>query len=213
MMSGRITGEERDSACCDNLTSEVTTESSDRKSDANRTRNAGQSKGLVHQCTSNKKIITAVILIIVLFIVIIVLAVKKTETYLPYPSSASQGVACPDSWIGYLGKCFYVSKEERNWTVSLSTCSSLNASLAVIDSQKELDFWVEILNPLHYWFGLSREVNQTWKWSNGTESKIQFPVRGEGFCAYVNGKGASSTVCSMEKYFLCSQPESCRTAG
>uniref|UniRef100_A0A670ZKX9 C-type lectin domain-containing protein n=1 Tax=Pseudonaja textilis TaxID=8673 RepID=A0A670ZKX9_PSETE len=52
--------------------------------------------------------------------------------------SASQGFACPDSWIGYLGKCFYVSKEERNWSLSLSTCSSFNASLAVIDSQKEL---------------------------------------------------------------------------
>ncbi|KAG8127756.1 hypothetical protein E2320_014639, partial [Naja naja] len=70
------------------------------------------------------------------------------------------------------------------------------------------DFWVEIFDPFHYWFGLSREVNQVWKWSNGTEFRNQFPVRGEGFCAYLNGKGADSTLCSMEKPFLCSRPES-----
>uniref|UniRef100_A0A8C6X0T1 Uncharacterized protein n=1 Tax=Naja naja TaxID=35670 RepID=A0A8C6X0T1_NAJNA len=47
-------------------------------------------------------------------------------------------VACPESWIKYNGKCLYVSKEERDWLLSLETCSSFNASLAVIDTQKEL---------------------------------------------------------------------------
>ncbi|ETE59623.1 C-type lectin domain family 2 member D, partial [Ophiophagus hannah] len=96
-------------------------------------------------------------------------AVKKSKSRPFSPPFASQGVACPVSWIGYGGKCFYVAKEERNWSLSLETCSSFNASLAVIDTQNELDFWVKIFYPFHYWFGLSREVNQVWKWSNGTE--------------------------------------------
>uniref|UniRef100_A0A8C6X0R9 C-type lectin domain-containing protein n=1 Tax=Naja naja TaxID=35670 RepID=A0A8C6X0R9_NAJNA len=138
---------------------------------------------------------------------------EKSKSCPCSPPFASQGVACPVSWIGYSGKCFYVAKEERNWSLSLETCSLFNASLAVIDTQNELDFWVEIFDPFHYWFGLSREVNQVWKWSNGTEFRNQFPVRGEGFCAYLNGKGADSTLCSMEKPFLCSRPESCMITG
>uniref|UniRef100_A0A8C5SB80 C-type lectin domain-containing protein n=1 Tax=Laticauda laticaudata TaxID=8630 RepID=A0A8C5SB80_LATLA len=59
-----------------------------------------------------------------------------TKPCLPCHSTVS--AACPDFWIGYSRKCFYASKEERNWSLSLKTCSSLNASLAVIDTQKEL---------------------------------------------------------------------------
>ncbi|XP_058026085.1 C-type lectin domain family 2 member D-like isoform X2 [Ahaetulla prasina] len=208
-MSGGITGE-GDSGCCDNLTPEVTTESSARRSaEQKRARNAD----LVHKYISKKKIIiAAVILIIVLIIIIISLAVKQTKTCPSCHSLASQSVACPDSWIGYKEKCFYASKEEMNWSLSLTTCSSFNASLAVIDSQTELEFWVGIFKRFDYWFGLSRE-NKIWKWSNGTEFKNQFPVRGEGFCAYINEKGASSTICSMEKLFLCSRPENCRKPG
>ncbi|KAM3847569.1 C-type lectin domain family 2 member D-like isoform 3-T3 [Vipera latastei] len=175
---------------------------------------SGKITALVPKCISDKKfIIAAIILVVVLIIIILSLAVKNKETCPHCPSLPSQGVACPDTWIGYKGKCFYISKEERNWSLSLTTCSSFNASLAVIDTQKELDFWVDILNSFHYWFGLSREANKVWKWSNGTEFKTQFPVRGDGFCAYIDTKGASSTICSMEKHFLCSQPESCIKAG
>ncbi|ETE57138.1 C-type lectin domain family 2 member D, partial [Ophiophagus hannah] len=170
---------------------------------------SGKITALIHKFITEKKvIIVAVVITIALIIAIIALAGTKAERCPFCHSLASQGFACPDFWIGYLGKCFYVSKEERNWSLSLETCSSFNASLAVIDTQKELDFWVDILNSYHYWFGLSREGN-VWKWSNGIEFKTQFPVRGQGFCAYINGKGASSTICSMEKRFLCSHPESC----
>ncbi|XP_070592790.1 C-type lectin domain family 2 member D-like [Erythrolamprus reginae] len=160
--------------------------------------------------TKKKFIIPATVVIIVLIIIIIILAVKKPEPCPLCPRLVSQGVVCPDFWIGYRGKCFYTSKEEMNWFLSLTTCSSLNASLAVIDTQEELDFWVRHFQTFHYWMGLSREVNEVWKWSNGTEFKNQFLVRGEGFCAYINGKGADSTLCSMEKHFLCSRPESCK---
>ncbi|XP_058029250.1 C-type lectin domain family 2 member D-like isoform X2 [Ahaetulla prasina] len=206
-MEGEIKGS-GDSGYCDPLTSEVTTASSSGSSDTKRARNA-----VLCKRTADKKFITAAAVVVILIIVVILLAVKKTETYLPCPLLASQSVACPDFWIGYRGKCFYTSNEEMNWSLSLKICSSFNASLAVIDTQNELDFWVEIFSPFHYWFGLSREVNQTWKWSNGTEFKNWFPVRGEGFCAYINGKGADSTMCSMEKLFLCSRPESCRKTG
>ncbi|XP_032095042.1 C-type lectin domain family 2 member D-like [Thamnophis elegans] len=201
----------RRSESCEQLTPERTTEPYDGSSNAKPARNAGKSKALKLKCISKKQIIIAAIIVLtVLIVVIILLAVKKPETCPFFPDPVSQGVACPDFWIGYRRKCFYVSKEERNWSLSLNTCSSFNASLAVIDNQEELDFWVGILKSFHYWFGISREVNQDWKWANGTKFKNQFPVRGEGLCAYINGKGTDSTLCSMEKLFLCSRPESCR---
>ncbi|XP_007441970.1 C-type lectin domain family 2 member D-like [Python bivittatus] len=207
-MPGEITETGGDSGCCDRLTPEVTTASSPRSLDAKNARNAA----LLPKCITEKKFtIAVVVLVTVLIIVIISLAVKKTPIFPPCPLPVR--AACPDSWIGYRGKCFYRSKEESTWVTSSKNCSSFNASLAVIDTKNELHFWVEFLRPSHYWFGLSRKFKQAWKWSNGTEFKNQFPVRGEGLCAYVNEKGASSTVCSTEKYFLCSQPESCTTGG
>ncbi|KAM3847556.1 C-type lectin domain family 2 member D-like isoform 2-T3 [Vipera latastei] len=201
-MPGIIT--EEVSGYCDPLTTEITSTSSPGSSDAESPCNAGKNKVVITKC---QKFTVAAVVFAALIIATIPLAVYRTETCLPCLSIVS--VACPDFWIGYRGKCFYISKEEKNWSLSLTTCSSFNASLAVIDTQKELDFWVEIFHPFHYWFGLSREIKQVWKWFNGTEFKNQFAVRGEGFCAYVDGKGASSTICSMEKRFLCSRPESC----
>ncbi|XP_032068137.1 C-type lectin domain family 2 member D-like isoform X2 [Thamnophis elegans] len=193
------------------LSSVVTPAFSSGSSDTKHERNVGQNGHLPGTHSRNKGIIALVILVVVLIIIII--AISLAETCPSCPLFASQGVACPDFWVGYKGKCFYISKEEGNWSLSLKTCLSLNASLAVIDTQEELDFWVKFFHPLHYWFGLSREVNQTWKWSNGTEFKNQFPVRGEGFCAYLNGERTDSSFCSMEKRFFCSQPESCRVTG
>ncbi|XP_013921800.1 PREDICTED: early activation antigen CD69-like isoform X2 [Thamnophis sirtalis] len=155
---------------CHCFTSE-TTSTSLRSSDAEYAWNAGKNQGLVLKCQKFTVAVAAavVVVIVALITVTISLAVLSTKPYLP--CLPIESAACPDSWIGYRRKCFYVSKEERNWSLSLNTCSSLNASLAVFDTQKELDFWVEIFSPLHYWFGLSREISQVWKWFDGTEFK------------------------------------------
>uniref|UniRef100_A0A8C3XRV8 C-type lectin domain-containing protein n=1 Tax=Chelydra serpentina TaxID=8475 RepID=A0A8C3XRV8_CHESE len=44
---------------------------------------------------------------------------------------------CPDGWVGYLGKCYYFSEAEGNWSYSQSYCSSFGASLATIDTLQE----------------------------------------------------------------------------
>ncbi|XP_070592791.1 C-type lectin domain family 2 member B-like [Erythrolamprus reginae] len=197
-------GEEGNSECCDNLISEPSARRSDAKT-------AREINGYLNKYITVKNItIVAAILVIVLIIVIISLAVRKEKSC---PICAPcQSFVCPDSWIIYNGKYFYISKEKRSWPMSSNICSSFNASMAVIDTQKELDFCANILRSDHYWFGLSKK-DQVWKWSNGTEFKNQFPVGGEGFCAYVHGKGADSTKCSTEKHFLCSLPEGCHKLG
>ncbi|KAG6920643.1 C-type lectin domain family 2 member D [Chelydra serpentina] len=49
---------------------------------------------------------------------------------------------CLEGWVGYGGKCYYFSKEAKNWDSSQHFCSLFNASLAVIDTQQEKDFMV-----------------------------------------------------------------------
>uniref|UniRef100_A0A8C3RJN6 C-type lectin domain-containing protein n=1 Tax=Chelydra serpentina TaxID=8475 RepID=A0A8C3RJN6_CHESE len=73
-------------------------------------------------------------------------------------------------WIGYRGKCYLFSKAAGNWTSGQSNCSSLGASLAVIDTQKDLDFLQQYKGSPAHWIGLWRsDPAQPWKWADGTE--------------------------------------------
>uniref|UniRef100_A0A8C3F1H5 C-type lectin domain-containing protein n=1 Tax=Chrysemys picta bellii TaxID=8478 RepID=A0A8C3F1H5_CHRPI len=105
-------------------------------------------------------------------LILMALSAKKSE---PCPAGAACPVAacpvatCPDGWVGYLGKCYYFSEAEGNWTYSQSHCSALGASLAVIDTQQEMDFLLRHKGRLDHWIGLQREQDQPWMWTNGTE--------------------------------------------
>ncbi|XP_029770017.1 C-type lectin domain family 2 member D-like [Terrapene carolina triunguis] len=144
------------------------------------------------------------ITIIILIIVLMALSAKISE---PYPAGPAFPVtACPDGWIRYLGKCYYFSQAEANWTNSQSHCSALGASLAVIDTQQEMNFVMRYKDPPNYWIGLQRELNQPWKWINGTEFNNWFPIAGRGPCAFLNRGDVSSSGCSSDGRWICSKP-------
>ncbi|XP_077180663.1 C-type lectin domain family 2 member D-like [Paroedura picta] len=171
---------------------------------------AGQSGHTVFspKCLTDKKYPLAVTLVVtILLIVIIALAARKPPPCLSCPPLAD--TACPDHWIGYRGKCYYKSENERDWNSSETICSSFHATLALIDSERDLSFLVNLTRSVHHWIGLSRQSGQVWKWQNGTELKKQFPVQGNSECAYLDSTGVSSTRCSQENNFLCSQPDAC----
>nr|XP_048674780.1 early activation antigen CD69-like isoform X3 [Caretta caretta] len=93
-------------------------------------------------------LIVGVVLTVVVVIVavpMILLSVKSPpESKLPHVSTPTQlnakrpTACCPDGWVGFRGKCYYFSDTEGIWDSSQSLCSSLNASLAEIDTQKDL---------------------------------------------------------------------------
>ncbi|XP_067408124.1 C-type lectin domain family 2 member E-like [Emydura macquarii macquarii] len=110
-------------------------------------------------------------------------------------------------WIGYQGKCYYFSETEGNWTYSQSQCSSLSASLAGIDSEQEKDFLLCYKVFLDRWIGLHREPGQPWRWPNGTEFDLRFPIRSGGTCAFLmdeNWFGSSN--CMRWRRWICSKP-------
>ncbi|XP_077781338.1 C-type lectin domain family 2 member D6-like isoform X2 [Podarcis muralis] len=91
----------------------------------------------IPKCIKDKKYTLAVVAVITaLVITIIALAVKKPQPCPLCPPAVD--AACPDRWVGYLGKCYYTSEDKRNWSDSESRCSFLGASLAVIDTKPDL---------------------------------------------------------------------------
>ncbi|XP_044837410.1 C-type lectin domain family 2 member D-like [Mauremys mutica] len=115
---------------------------------------------------------------------------------------------CPEGWVGYRGKCYYFSKEEKNWDSSQHVCSSFSASLAVIDTQQEKDFMARYANFTEHWIGLSRDSGQPWKWVNGTIFSQQlFEIRAGGDCAYLNDVFVSSSRCYSLRNWICSKPD------
>ncbi|KAF7236212.1 C-type lectin domain family 2 member D [Varanus komodoensis] len=203
-----------------------------------RTENAG----FVPKCIADQKYpIAATVVFTIMTITIIALAVRKPPPCPPTPPPID--AACPDSWIGYEGKCYYWSDQENNWNISKENCSSFSASLAMLDSEEELMlnstgdrmepcgtpqaissleeqqasssgtslrvFLMRFTYTHHYWIGLSKDAGKPWRWLNGTALNNQFPVRGAGPCVYINSIGLSSTMCSMEKNFLCSKKDAC----
>ncbi|XP_067422158.1 early activation antigen CD69-like [Emydura macquarii macquarii] len=103
-------------------------------------------------------------IIIALVIALAVVASKRHCSPLDLPAAA-----CLDDWIGYRGKCYLFSEAEGNWTSGQSHCSSLGASLAVTDTQKDLDFLLQHKGSLLSWIGLRRDPGQPWRWADGTE--------------------------------------------
>nr|XP_023969466.1 C-type lectin domain family 2 member D-like isoform X1 [Chrysemys picta bellii] len=162
------------------------------------------------KCIKDKRIpITVTVVITALIITVIALAAKKMPPCPRCPPHVT--AACPDGWVGYQGKCYYFSETEGNWNNSQSHCSSLNASLASIDSLPELNFMLRYRGILYHWIGLHREQGegQPWKWTNGTIFNNLFQVRGEGQCAYLDEHGVSSSRCYSEKHFICRRPAEC----
>ncbi|CAM2101454.1 unnamed protein product [Caretta caretta] len=113
---------------------------------------------------------------------------------------------CLEEWVGYQGKCYYFSKEEKNWDSSQHFCSSFSASLAAIDTQEEKDFMMNYAGLVEHWIGLRRESSQPWKWVNGTLFNQQlFQVRAEGDCAYLSDVFVSSSRCYSLRNWICSK--------
>ncbi|XP_044840416.1 C-type lectin domain family 2 member B-like isoform X3 [Mauremys mutica] len=118
------------------------------------------------------------------------------------------GAACPDDWVGYRGKCYLFSKADGTWNEGQSNCSSLNASLAVIDTQKDLDFLQQHKRSPECWIGLCRrDLAQPWRWVDGTEfNNSLFKVEGDGLYVYLNDRPSISLGQNAMKW-ICSQPD------
>ena len=49
-------------------------------------------------------------------------------------------VSCPADWHYYNGKCFYTSTTKTDQSTARSECQAMDADLASINDQAEMDF-------------------------------------------------------------------------
>uniref|UniRef100_A0A8C9S7Z2 C-type lectin domain-containing protein n=1 Tax=Scleropages formosus TaxID=113540 RepID=A0A8C9S7Z2_SCLFO len=95
---------------------------------------------------------------------------------LPYPFQTKQVLRtlrsssmqiCPQGWVDFSSRCYYISCQQKNWFESQQDCKQRGADLAIINSGEEQDFIVKHSGP--FWIGLSdTETEGTWKWVDGT---------------------------------------------
>ncbi|XP_075769925.1 C-type lectin domain family 2 member D6-like isoform X2 [Pelodiscus sinensis] len=81
----------------------------------------------------------AVIGAAVVIIIALAAALGVERSKQPPPCPPTSG--CPENWIRIQGKFYYFSKAEGNWTNSQKNCSSHAASLATIESLRQLADW------------------------------------------------------------------------
>ncbi|XP_043823548.1 early activation antigen CD69-like [Dromiciops gliroides] len=161
--------------------------------------------------------VLAVVIIVTLIIAIISLSVgqyncpgkyvRENISPMMTPMSLDLPVSsCPDSWIGYQGKCYIFSNTTGNWSTSKNACSSHDSTLAQIDSKEDLNFLRRYAGNAKHWIGLRNEVNQAWQWTNGKEFSGWFNLTGSGNCAYLRSTEVRSVKCREDLHWICSKP-------
>ncbi|XP_072510063.1 early activation antigen CD69-like [Notamacropus eugenii] len=158
-----------------------------------------------------------VVIIAILIITIIALSVGQyncpgkyvSENTSPLMTSMSLDLSvssCPDSWIGYRGKCYIFSNTTANWYTSQNACSSHDSTLAQIDSKEDLIFLKRYASNVEHWIGLKNETDQAWRWTNGKEFSGWFNLTGSGNCAYLRNTEVGSVKCQKALHWICSKP-------
>ncbi|XP_075769646.1 C-type lectin domain family 2 member D11-like isoform X2 [Pelodiscus sinensis] len=142
----------------------------------------------------------AVIGAAVVIIIALAAALGVERSKQPPPCPPTSG--CPENWIRIQGKFYYFSKAEGNWTNSQKNCSSHAASLATIESLRQLHSLLPYPGRLDHWIGLRKDAGGVWRWVNGTE----FDHRGN-ILSYPRGSSVHSVLPdSRPRIFLSSDP-------
>ncbi|XP_036617176.1 early activation antigen CD69-like [Trichosurus vulpecula] len=160
--------------------------------------------------------VLSVVIIVALVMTIIALSVGQyncpgkygSENISPLMTSMSSDLpvsSCPDSWIGYQGKCYIFSNTTGSWSTSQNACSSHDSTLAQIDSKEDLIFLKRYAGNVEHWIGLRNETGHTWQWTNGKEFNSWFNLTGSGNCAYLRNTEVSSVKCQKELHWICSK--------
>ncbi|XP_070370617.1 C-type lectin domain family 2 member L isoform X2 [Equus asinus] len=111
---------------------------------------------------------------------------------------------CPEDWLLYGRKCYFFSEEPRDWNTGRQYCHTHEAALAVIQSQKELEFMFKFTRR-EPWIGL-RRVGDEFHWVNGDPfDPDTFPISGPGECVFVEPTRLVSTECLMTRPWVCSK--------
>ncbi|XP_028640741.1 early activation antigen CD69-like [Grammomys surdaster] len=150
-----------------------------------------------------------VVLITSLAIALVALGVGKYNCpgfYKKWESSDHHVATCEDEWISYKRKCYFFSTTTKSWALAQNSCSEAAATLAVIDSEKDMVFLKRFAGGLGRWIGMKTEANQTRKWTNGKEFNSWFNLTGSEGCVSLNHTDVTAVNCEASLHWVCSKP-------
>lgn len=167
--------------------------------------------GTHHEGSLQVPIPCAVMNVVFITILIIALVALSVGQYncpgqykFPVPSD-SHGSSCSEEWVVYRRKCYFISTTTKSWTLAKNSCSKDGATLAVIESEKDMNFLKRYVGQAEHWIGLNNEGGQKWKWSDGTVNN-GFNLTGSEKCAFLNSTDISSAECERNLPWICSKP-------
>ncbi|XDV31251.1 hypothetical protein PO909_033984 [Leuciscus waleckii] len=90
-------------------------------------------------------------------------------------------VVFTDGWIYYKSSLYFISSEKKNWTESRRYCTERGADLIIINNREEQGFVKKISANVIVWTGLTdRDVENTWKWVDGSTPNSGFRLWASG---------------------------------
>ncbi|XP_065271171.1 killer cell lectin-like receptor subfamily B member 1B allele C [Emys orbicularis] len=116
---------------------------------------------------------------------------------------------CPRDWRLHGDKCYWPSKERKNWTGSRDDCLWKNAQMLVIQNQEEMDSIQDVVqdaNPI--WIGLKvTHPGRNWTWVDGSPLDpmlFSVSVSAEGnSCGSIGDSRIQSETCGAEFKWIC----------
>ncbi|XP_065420340.1 killer cell lectin-like receptor subfamily B member 1B allele A, partial [Chrysemys picta bellii] len=77
---------------------------------------------------------------------------------------------CPRDWRLHGNKCYWLSKERKDWTGSRDDCSGKSSRMLVIQNREEMDFIQDVVQNAGYiWIGLKVTPTEgKWTWVDGS---------------------------------------------
>ncbi|XP_034642292.1 C-type lectin domain family 2 member L-like [Trachemys scripta elegans] len=144
--------------------------------------------------------VAVLILVLVLVILLIAWHLFNKEPPISLPSEP-----CPEDWLYFKRKCYYLSEEEKDWDSSQSFCSLYEASLAVIENHQEMHFLTKRMHMQDSWIGL-RKREEGFYWVNGIPLTTDlFHIQDHEECAYTDSSSISTSACSLPRHWICSR--------
>ncbi|XP_066410996.1 C-type lectin domain family 2 member B-like [Molothrus aeneus] len=144
--------------------------------------------------------------VLILLLLVLVLALGVAVAVLAGKGGAAAWcvLGCPFDWVGYMGVCYYFSRDYSTWEQGQERCSELGASLAIAKDE-EMDLLFRLCGNVEYWLGLRRRGERL-HWGDGSSYSSRVPVLGNSQCVYLADRNRlRSDNCSNERPYLCSK--------
>ncbi|XP_054833656.1 killer cell lectin-like receptor subfamily B member 1B allele C [Eublepharis macularius] len=116
---------------------------------------------------------------------------------------------CPQNWLFYEDKCYWISKGKGSWKKSKEDCTARSSQMLVMQKQKDMAF-IQLINEgmQLLWIGLQATFpEQKWTWVDGSpledkQSQELGPVE-RNSCGMLNGNEIISEACSTIAAWVC----------